>query len=148
MMAVTIRDAQPADLPRLVAMIERFLASVPPEYDRDPNPLRIEQVIHQLQAAGPLFVAVCDGAVVGSTSVVALEQPLLGCRYADVIGRWVDPGWRRSSIGTQLLERAEAWGRERGLPFVKAVALARTNAGACYERRGYRAVETVYQRML
>ena len=60
---------------------------------------------------------------------------------------WVDPAAR--GIGLALLRRAERWAAETGAAAIQMIAPA-TNprVGRIYERRGYRALETSYQRAI
>ena len=76
------------------------------------------------------FVALSDGRVVGTCRLLASDGRVRLGRLA--VARAV----RRRGIARALLDRAEAWARERGATVI--VLAAQTDAQALYEQAGYR----------
>jgi GNAT superfamily N-acetyltransferase len=136
------------DVPRLVAMGREQLVASYGDAVAD-NPAQLEALAEQLITvpAATVFVAEQDGVVVGMIGLVVAPHHFSGRLTAGEIMWWVDPAAR--GIGLRLLRRAEAWALERGAAVMQVVAPARgdgARVGQLYERRGYRAVETSYQR--
>jgi GNAT superfamily N-acetyltransferase len=91
-----------------------------------------------------VFVAEQYGTVVGMIGVVSFAHHLSGAAMVGEVAWWVDPEARGS--GLALLRRAEQWARERGATAMQVAAPGGSDVGRLYERRGYRLVETTYQR--
>ncbi|KTG29046.1 GNAT family N-acetyltransferase [Haloferax profundi] len=96
------------------------------------------------------FVAVDgdgDACLVGYTTIVYSESPPIFARgpVAKVKDLYVAPDARGEGLGTELLERAHEWGRERGCERAALSVHARNEAAqSCYESIGY---ETRYVKM-
>jgi ribosomal protein S18 acetylase RimI-like enzyme len=94
------------------------------------------------------FVAVLDGGVVGfvwSKSQNAPQIPAFIQEPLQIVGDLVvHAGARRRGIGRALLERALAWGRERGIQQVQLTVFARNEAANhFYEQMGFRKLSFV-----
>ncbi|MDK9697307.1 MAG: GNAT family acetyltransferase [Siculibacillus sp.] len=87
---------------------------------------------------GAVLAATCDGRLVGAAMVG--HDGHRGAVY--YLG--VDPDARRGGIGRQLVEAAEAWVRERGIPKINLL-VRKENAGvlAFYEALGWHDTHTV-----
>jgi ribosomal protein S18 acetylase RimI-like enzyme len=104
-------------LPKGEAMADRYLAHM---LDRCAG------------AAGRIFVAEEDGAVVGFVGVLArvVPEPDEAQAYAYVSDLVVLPAYRRRGIGRALLERAEAYARGEGARVLRVGVLAKNEAAA------------------
>lgn len=87
-----------------------------------------------------LRIAVVDGEWVGYVQATYRPSPPVFAR-GDELGineLWVAPGHREQGIAGELLDRAEAWGRERGAERVGLhVNVDNEAARAMYADRGY-----------
>jgi GNAT superfamily N-acetyltransferase len=144
---MTIRPATLADVPRLVAMGRQQLAATYGDAIAD-APAALEALATQLVTTPTCacFVADQAGAVVGMIGLVAYAHPCAGAPTAGEVMWWVDPAAR--GIGAALLKRAERWACETGASQIQMIAPAGGDprVGLLYQRRGYRALETTYQR--
>ena len=151
-MAITIRPAVPEDADGIA---HTFLESA--EYHARLDPERylvpaIETISaryregrqHPPDARGQsiTLVAVRSGDIVGFVDARLEQSPdpmhrhLIYCHVAEIA---VSSGYQKQSIGTQMLQAAEAWGRRQGAEFASLeYHLANTRAGLFYRRRmGY-----------
>lgn len=87
------------------------------------------------------LVAETNGEIVGfidvrlERSTDAMHRELVYCHIIEIA---VENSHKSRGIGTQLLERAEEWGRERGAHLASLEHLAsNTRAAAFYQRMGY-----------
>jgi malonyl-CoA O-methyltransferase len=120
------RTLEPA-LPKGEAMADAYLAFL---FDRC------------AAAAGRVFVAEVDRAVVGFVGVLAEVPPAEPdeeqAPYAYVSDLVVLPTYRRRGIGRALLDRAEAFARERGARMLRVAVLAKNRpAGELYRSLGF-----------
>ncbi len=134
---VEIRQAGPADAPAIAQVLLASFEPHRPSYTPaafDATVLDEERVGARMRE-GPLWVAVLDGAIVGTGSAVATET---GCY---VRGMGVMPSGRGHHIGRRLLEAIESFAREGAMqrmylsttPFLdRAIGL--------YERYGFRRI--------
>jgi len=147
-----IRAATPADADRLVALAQHFLAAtaygqlLPVQKDR------LLALVEPVCTHGVVFVSELDRPfapeLVGMIAISVAEHALAGLLFGDELVWWVEPSFR-DRRGTALLERAEAWGVEHGLAFLRMVAPAESpTVGKLYERHGYAPVETSYVKQL
>lgn len=104
-------------LPKGEAMADRYLAYV------------LERCA---RAAGRIFVAEADDAVVGFVGVLArvVPEPDEGQAYAYVSDLVVLPAYRRRGIGRALLGRAETYARREGASTLRVGVLAKNEAAA------------------
>ncbi len=144
----TIRRATFADLPRIVAMGERFLREVyagrlthPP----DPERLRATAMWLLEDCDRAVFVAELDDKVIGMLGLFLHPHPFTGEQAASEMFWWVEPEHRGS--GLKLLRAATAWAREAGATLLQMVAPGADVARA-YEAMGFTKVETSYARRL
>src|SRR5688572_26017469 len=92
--------------------------------------------------SGRVFVAEADQTVVGFVGVIARvdpdepdEEPTPYTYISDLV---VLPAHRRRGIGTALLQRAEAYARERGMTLLRINVLAKNQlAGQLYRTLGF-----------
>jgi GNAT superfamily N-acetyltransferase len=142
---MTIRPATLSDVPRLVAMGRAQLVATYGDAVAD-APAALEALATQLVTSptAACFVADRDGEVVGMIGVVGYAHHLSGEPTAGEVMWWVDPDAR--GCGVALLRRAERWAAETGARTIQMIAPARHPlVGRLYERRGYTAMETIYQ---
>jgi GNAT superfamily N-acetyltransferase len=93
-------------------------------------------------------VDIDPGGLVGMIALFCAPHPITGEPYADELCWWVEPAYRRGNLGLKLLRCAERWATTKGATMLKMVAPEGTDIGRFYERVGYRAVETAYQKRL
>ncbi len=133
-----IRSATHDEVPALVGAYEWLFAppgAQPPMWDPERAAERLRALISD--AAGEVFVADHDGAVVGICTVTLdIESVRFGLR-AWVEDLAVDPGHRSAGHGKALLDAAKDWGRERGATHLELDSgEARADAHRFYEREG------------
>jgi GNAT superfamily N-acetyltransferase len=147
-----IRTATEADLPRVLAMCERFFeaAGLPDVAVYDPETM--ERTLRQLMGGemGALFVAERDGEVVGMTG--GMLYPFY-FNASHLTGQelfwWVDPEHR--GVGRGLFDALEIWAKAMGAETFSMIALDRLNperVAEIYRARGYRANEHSFIRRL
>jgi GNAT superfamily N-acetyltransferase len=91
-----------------------------------------------------VFVAELEGRPIGWLHALIAEYLESGACVV-IGGLVVDRGHRKRGIGRRLMERAEAWARERGCAVVRLWSTtARTAAHRFYEGLGYANVKTQY----
>lgn len=145
---MTIRHATPDDVPRLVDMSRHFLAST--AYGRllIPTTEQLEAFVVLILTHGGALVAEVDGQVEGMIGVVALAHPITQELVAEEVAWWVEPDYRKGTIGPRLLQAAEDWASVKGVTVLKMVAPAKSDVGKYYERHGYTAFETAFVKVL
>lgn len=146
---MTLREAVQSDLPMLVAMGQRFLAS---------SLYRgvITENVDQMAATASMLVDSPDGCVivaetdgsgpVGMLGVVAFTHHISGERVGGEVFWWVEPA-ARGTVGVRLLKAAEAWARAHGASQIQMIA-PNERVATLYARLGYQAMETTYLRSL
>jgi GNAT superfamily N-acetyltransferase len=91
-----------------------------------------------------LFVAECDGRVVGWVHTVVSEYVELDA-FVVIGGLVVDRSHRRQGIGSLLMLHAEEWARKNGCAIVRIWSSAnRTAAHEFYRELGYTKIKTQY----
>lgn len=142
-----IRKAEPDDMGRILEMGQRFVSetSYHEHIALDPEKLSGTVVSVATNPRGVILVSERDARVDGMIALVMNEHPYSGLLTAFELVWWVDPESR--GIGRELLGAAEGWAKENGARAIQMVA-PNARVGALYERLGYRAVETAYQRSL
>jgi len=109
-----LRLATPADAEAIASVLSKAFVQYEPLYTAEgfaatvPRPEQIERRINE----GPVWVAVDDGSVVGTVSVVLKGEGLY------VRGMAVDPVARGKSIGRKLLDCAEAFAAQNNCKYL------------------------------
>lgn len=142
---MTIRPAVLADVPRLVAMGEHFIAQTGYQALLPINPAQIDALMRRLleAEAGALLVLEGPSELVGMFGLYVFAHPISGERVASEVFWWVEPGARGG--GLRLLAAAEAWAVAQGAVVFQMIAPTPA-VERVYVRRGYVPVERLYQR--
>jgi len=142
-----IRDATEQDIPRLVAMGERFLTETVYRGRVPVDPATMARTLALLVATenGTVLVSERDGVVVGMIGLLLFENPISGELTAGELFWWVEPEHR--GIGVRLLKRAEQWARRAGARKVHMIAPT-PEVGQLYDRLGYGYLEAAYQKAI
>ena len=142
-----IRNATHADIPRLVEMGGRFIASSSycGHFANNANARRDLMDRLMNHPDGALFVSEKEGALVGMIGVYAYRHPWSGERIGGEVFWWVEPEAR--GCGMELLYRAEQWADDAGCVRLQMIAPNEKVARA-YRRLGYAKIEECYQRDL
>lgn len=144
-----IREATPEDIPRLVAMGERFLADTVYRtrgVAGDPDAMTRTVELLLAHDHGAVFVATYNGTVVGMIGLLVFEHPITGAATASELFWWMEPEYRgRGGSGVKLLKRAERWARDAGARTVHMIAPT-PEIETLYRRLGYGYLEATYQR--
>ena len=138
-----VRRAVEADIPALLGMAERFLAGESYRGVIAFVPERLENLFRQLGSseATLLLVAEHGGQIVGMIAFAVYPHPFSG----EIVGGEVFWWSERRGAGGALLEAAEMWARQRGAQILQMVAPTET-VGRIYQKRGYRLIESNWQR--
>lgn len=146
---MNIRSATLDDVPRLVEMSSRFLRESVYGTLFNPSPSQIKSIVAVVLDLGIALVGEVDKRPVGMIGLVDVPHPVTGDRCAQEVAWWVDPEHRQGSIGPRLIVAAELWAVRRGLPAIWLAAPHQNeDVGAWLSRRGYRAVETSYVKLM
>jgi GNAT superfamily N-acetyltransferase len=144
---VTIRHATAADRPRVLELVDHFLAATQygtllglPHCGPDLFDLAL--------TVGVIFLADVDAELIGMLALLALGHPLTGQPYAEELAWWVEPAHRIGLAGPKLLRAGEEWATTRGCFCIKMTAPHGSTVGAFYERRGYEPIESSYAKKL
>jgi GNAT superfamily N-acetyltransferase len=137
-MKVTLRDARLQD----AEAISRLTGHLGYDVSSSDVAARLTRLMPHLDHR--FFIADVDGRAVGWLHVSAAEYLETGA-FAVINGLVVDRAARSSGIGKLLLERAEAWAIERGLPAIRLWSTtSRDRAHRFYERHGYVNIKTQF----
>lgn len=151
-----IRRATQEDRAQIVAMVGHFMAArVGDTVYGEVLKFRPE-IVGQLAALvidkGVIFVAQAgdrlDAPLVGMIAGVPLEELIARTPMFDEMVWWVEPAYRKGSVGPRLLQAVEKWARQKGLSLCKMVAPAGSGVGSYYKRLGYVEVESSYVKRL
>ena len=150
-MSFKIESAQPADIPRLVVLLNDLFDV---ELDFTADASRQVRGLELLMATEPAsdrrIVAVARDdkgqaiAMASAQMVVSTAEGALSAWIEDVV---VHQDYRRQGIGSHLLEYLVAWAKERGATRVQLVA-DRENASAdlFYRALGWQSTQLLVQR--
>lgn len=140
-----IRQAAGADVPRLVAMGERFITETGYHALLPVNAAQITALMQDLVSgsASSILVLERDGALIGMIGLYAFRHPISGEAVASEVFWWVEPEARGG--GLRLLTAAEAWAAAQGAVLLQMIAPTPA-VERIYTRRGYVPVERLYQR--
>jgi len=162
--AVTIRLAGTADLEALLKLYVEFhefhVRGVPDRllslgeaeaYDRSKLRADLKEIIRHDGSA--LFLAQVAGQVVGFAEVYVRQDEPNPARVSRTYGHlqslMVDEGFRRRGVGTQLVEAAEQWAREKGAAEMQLQTWEFARGPlAFYEHSGYRTLRRTLVRAL
>lgn len=137
-----IRLATGADRPFLDQLAPRLAIGISPWRDTSAMVATARQwLLTGLDTMGPdamvLIAEAPDGTPVGAATI-ALGRHFTGTRQAELGELAVVDAYEGQGAGSALLAAAEAWARERGVPFVAlGTGAANTRARAFYARHGY-----------
>ncbi len=144
--SVTTREATPADVPALVAMGERFLASVYAQLvHANADSLRAFSTGLLASPDAVIYVAEIDAVVVGMMGLMRYMHPMSGEPTVSEVMWWMDPDARGS--GVRLFRVGEAWARAQGATVIQMIAPT-PDVASFYTRVGYVPVETTYQKRI
>jgi len=149
---VIIREATLADVPAVVAMGQRFFdasgyASIT-SYDHETSRVTFERLISNPD--GVIFVADCDGELVGSAA--ALLFPFFfnaNHKHGQEFFWWVDKDAR--GCGQELRIALEEWAENNGAQSFAVACLASMRPEAVarvYERAGYQLSDSTFVRAM
>jgi len=144
---MTIRQATAEDVPAIVAMGERFIATEYPQAIRF-NPQGIAALAQALIAgAGVVFLADDFSGTVGMMALTTYAQPMSQELVATEVVWWMEPEARGGRAAMKLLKAGEAWARAQGATRFQMIA---PSEDVCrfYERVGFERIEVHYQRTL
>lgn len=119
-------------------------------YPSSPETIRSRMAGYLDDPERAILTARADGEVVGWLSLDVASHFYAG-DYAEISGFVVDERYRSRGIGKAMLDAAESWARERGLPCLRLRTNAiRKDAHRFYERNGFTKVkqQLVYQRVV
>jgi hypothetical protein len=146
---MTVRPATEADVPVLIEMGCRFIASSRYAGLMAAVPAQQAQLTATLLAQGGCWVLEGPEGVVGMLGLVLAPLPMTGELAALECMWWVEPGWRHGASALQMWEEGEAWARNQGATCIQMIQPVGQEAlGVLYRRRGYVAVETTWQKPL
>jgi GNAT superfamily N-acetyltransferase len=132
-----IREARPADYARI--------AELAGELGYPSNAGEIERRLAGMNATGEhiVFVAqLANGNIAGWLGAFIYRAVEADARI-EISGLVVDERFRSQAVGKHLLERAEAWAREKGFSATSLRSnVIRGRAHAFYERQGYEHAKT------
>ena len=158
-MHIDIRFAETNDYEDLCALSEQgdrlHREQLPHLFHKPEGPVREWEYIQKLleDTTTALLVAEWGDKLVGYVNVMLLQSssnPLLKPRhYAVVDNLIVDEGHRRQGVGSALMERAEAWAKEKGAESVELnVYHFNETAQALYQQLGYEVVSSKLSKFL
>jgi hypothetical protein len=150
-----VREATLEDAPRIMELALCFLETT--AYGAivgKTNPARMAPLLDMCMTRGVVLLAETDPSpefrphVVGFLAALAMPHPVTAKLYVDEVAWFVEQECRNGLAGPKLLRALEDWATTKSISVVKMVAPAGSSVGDFLERRGYRAVETAYQRTL
>lgn len=145
---MTVREATAADVPEMVTMGLRFIASSPYAVHLTPDPERMALVVERLVEDPRGLALVLEqrgGALVGMLGVMVDAHFLTGLPTMSELFWWAEPVAR--GHGLRLLRAAERWAKAQGAVVAQMIAPTE-DVGRLYLRLGYEPLERSYQRSL
>lgn len=139
-----IRQAELADIPRIVEMGQRFRNEIYRDLLAD-NPVQMRAFAERLVSNSDSVILVSEhnARVVGMIGMMGFDHMLSAERIAGEVAWWVDPESRGE--GRRLVLSAEEWAIENGAVKVQMVA-PNLRVGNVYRRMGYAQMEIGYQK--
>lgn len=144
-----IREATPADIPRLLEMGRRFISESSYKHHIVENPEQMKTLGEQIisNPNGMILVSDNGGKLNGMLALILFPHYVSGELIAGEVFWWVDPEAREGSTGLKLMRKAEEIAAEMGAKKMQMVAPTQ-RIGKLYEHLGYTEVESTYQRDL
>ncbi len=147
---IVVRSARPADVPRLVELLEHGSLV---EGKEDSSALgTYEAALAEIQASpsSDVLVAEFEGGVVGVCQLLVFRHfQARGGRCAEIESVHVHPDHRSVGIGGRLLEEAVARAAAAGCYRVQLTSnLARSDAHRFYVRHGFEPTHQGFKRLL
>ncbi|MGB9243345.1 MAG: GNAT family N-acetyltransferase [Candidatus Acidiferrales bacterium] len=132
-----IRLARPADYPRLAQLAGEL------GYPSSPDDIARRLAGLNMSGEHVVFVAqLADGTIAGWIGAFVYRCVEADARV-EISGLVVDERFRSQAVGRFLLDRAEAWAREKGFSATSLRSnVIRERAHAFYERQGYAHTKT------
>src|SRR5262245_6473655 len=130
-MAVTVREAKPADAQALVDHLRALAAE--PGINIPLAPDEVTLTVEQERAAiddfsssprSIMLVAEADGAIVGELSLKAISSRR-AVHHVATLGMSVKREWRKSGVGRALMTQAIAWAPKVGIERIELYVYAR-----------------------
>lgn len=142
---MTIRAATVDDIPVMVAMGSRFVASSSYRDVVSDNPAAMAELGATLIAGthSRIFVSERGGSITGMLAMVVYAHPISGTRTAGEVFWWVEPSQRGD--GLRLFRHAEDWAAEMGAEQIQMIAPTE-QLERVYRRLGFQPVERIFQR--
>lgn len=142
-----IRRATLADMPRLIEMGQRFASSSEYAGRVEVDPERVAYSVAGMldNPMAVVLVSGSDATITGMLLAVLYEHPFSGKLTGSELAWWVEPEARGDGI--RLLRAVETWAKDAGATRMQMVA-PNERVAALYERLGYSALETAFQRSL
>ena len=136
---MTLRNARPVDVPRLVELLQHGALGEGKEDVSDAAAYSEALAEIQRTPGCAVLVAEVDGEVVGVCQVIVFRHfQQRGGRCAEVESMHVHPGHRGSGVGARLLAGAVEVARDAGCYRVQLTSdRRRTGAHRFYERQGF-----------
>ncbi len=138
-----IRSAQPSDREFVLAMADRLVSFEVPSF-RTKDELAegdrraLAEWFRQPKEGEAMFVAELDGRAAGCAYLVTLVDYFNERPHAHLSVLAVAAEAEGKGVGSALLDRSEAWAKERGSDRLTLSALVtNSRARALYERRGF-----------
>lgn len=142
-----IRVLQKDDLPRLDKLFTQFASASGREFVPGAFHAAWGRVIDA--GLGVVFVAEIGGSILGMLGAVFTEDPFTGKPVA-LENFWFVSPEARGSVGIRLLNAFEMEAVKRGAEKIVMVCLSSLTEGLgrLYERRGYKLIESSYEKGL
>lgn len=146
---IRLRDATPADVPRICAIHNQGIEDRVATLDVEPHTLD-EQIewFHRHGSRHPMVVAEAAEDIIGWASLNQFSaRPAY--RFIADLSVYIERGWRGKGIGTRLLGEIEARARALGYHKIVLSAFPFNQAGMrLYERSGFRTVGIYHEQGL
>ena len=147
-MVTGIRVATVEDLPAVLEMGHHFYAQTDYHKWVREDPKFFASMCSMLFEQGRIFVADRGGELVGFLAALVFVHPFMNQKMVTEIMWWVEPAHRGGTSAIRLLRATEAWGRECGAEAIQMGAWIGAHLDPLYERMGFEARETMFQKAL
>lgn len=140
-----LREATLADVPELVAMGQRFLASSGYSTLLAENALQMESTATALITGASSVVWVAEGAggdLIGMLGLICFVHPMSGEATCGETFWYAE----QAGAGLRLLERGKQWARDQhAVAFQMIEPASEPRLAALYVRQGFKRVEVAWQ---